>query len=104
MANNSLLTTIDTEHIMQAGFDCMKSKQLNKAFGKVLSRLRKSRKWSQEHLGFESELTRTYISLLERGKRSPTLDTVHKLTIALNVDLWEMIRMTQSMYESDLES
>lgn len=72
----------------------MKTKNLNQAFGTALTKFRTRRTWSQEHLGFESELTRTYISLLERGKRSPTLNTIFRLAAALDVDADEVIRQT----------
>lgn len=66
----------------------------NEAFGTVLARLRRDRKWSQEVLGFEANRTRAYISLLEQGKRSPTLDTQMALCDALGVSLEEVARMT----------
>lgn len=59
----------------------------NKAFGKALRELRIEKRWSQEHLGFEAELTRAYISLLERGLRSPTLDTLISLCGAFGITL-----------------
>lgn len=59
----------------------------NEAFGTVLARLRRARRWSQELLAFEADLTRTYVSLLERGWRSPTLDTLMVLSNALDTRL-----------------
>lgn len=59
----------------------------NLAFGKTLRRLRKQKKLTQEELGFESGLDRTYISLLELGQRSPTLDTIVALCSALDIEL-----------------
>lgn len=59
----------------------------NEAFGTVLARLRRTRRWSQEFLAFEADLTRTYVSLLERGWRSPTLDTLILLCDALDTRL-----------------
>jgi transcriptional regulator with XRE-family HTH domain len=38
---------------------------------------------SQEELGFRTDLHRTEISLLERGKREPRLGTIVKLAAAL---------------------
>lgn len=62
-------------------------KKHNKAFGNVLRKLRTEKQFSQEHLGFEADLTRAYISLLERGLRSPTLDTQIALCGPLGVSL-----------------
>lgn len=63
------------------------NKRHNKAFGRVLKTLRTKKQLTQETLGFESSLDRAYISLLERGKRSPTLDTLVTLCAPLGVSL-----------------
>lgn len=60
-------------------------KRHNLAFGAVIRETRLRLGLTQEELGFESDLDRTYISLLERGKRSPTLDTTIALCQALDV-------------------
>ncbi|HEK1520075.1 TPA: helix-turn-helix transcriptional regulator, partial [Pseudomonas aeruginosa] len=52
----------------------MRIRKHNQAFGRALRQLRKRRNMTQEILGFEAGLDRTYISVLERGERSPTLD------------------------------
>jgi transcriptional regulator with XRE-family HTH domain len=59
----------------------------NNAFGKVLRVLRKQKQYTQESLAFESGLDRTYVSLLELGRRSPTLDTMMALCEPLDVSL-----------------
>jgi transcriptional regulator with XRE-family HTH domain len=56
---------------------------LNKAFGRVVRGLRERAQLSQERLAAMSGLHRTYISILERGARSPTLDTIVALARAL---------------------
>ena len=56
-----------------------------KAFGEILRELRNSRKLSQEALAHACGLDRTFVSLLERGKRQPTLSTLFKLSKALAV-------------------
>lgn len=65
---------------------------LEKAFGLVLRRLHQGRGLSQEALGFESGYHRTYISLLERGRKSPSLQTLFNLSRALKIDPAELIR------------
>jgi len=59
----------------------------NKAFGTVLREARHASGKSQEDLAFDAGLDRTYISLLELGKRSPTLDTLVPLCDALDISL-----------------
>jgi transcriptional regulator with XRE-family HTH domain len=54
------------------------------AFGKVLRRLRKEAGLTQEQLGLEADLRRTYVSILELGQQQPTLMTILKLAPALN--------------------
>lgn len=63
----------------------------NKAFGEALRELRKARNLSQEALGFSATLDRTYISLLELGQRSPTLDTITLLCNALKISPVELM-------------
>lgn len=58
-----------------------------KVFGKTLRTLRTQRHLTQEELAFESGLDRTYISLLELGHSSPTLDTLYALSGALGISL-----------------
>lgn len=70
----------------------MNSSKLNVAFGRVLARLRKQRDWSQEYLGFECDLARNYISLLERGERSPTLNTISQICKSLDITEDEILR------------
>ena len=72
------------------------AKKLEKVFGEVLQDLRKKRGFSQEELGFEADCHRTYISLLERGLRNPTLATIFQLADALEVKPSEIIRHIES--------
>lgn len=55
------------------------------AFGITLKKYRKKAQLSQEALAHECNLDRTFISLLERGKRKPTLNTI--FTLSNNLDL-----------------
>ncbi len=54
------------------------------AFGRVLRQLRQEAGLTQEQLGFESDLRRTYVSILELGQQQPSLTTILKLAKALN--------------------
>ncbi len=69
---------------------------LGKAFGCILRRLRQYRGLTQEKLGFESGYHRTYISILERGQKSPSLQTIFNLSKALKVEPAELIKHVES--------
>jgi len=65
------------------------------AFGCILQKLRKDAKLSQEKLAFAADLDRTYISLLERGQRQPTLKTLFALSAVLNIPPHQIIQMVE---------
>jgi len=67
-----------------------------KIFGQVLQEIRQERGLSQEQLGFESGYHRTYISLLERGRKNPSLNTIFQLAAALNVAPSEMLQQVEA--------
>ncbi|MCM3359533.1 helix-turn-helix transcriptional regulator [Psychrobacillus sp. MER TA 171] len=67
------------------------------AFAIVLKTFRVKRLLTQEKLAHNCELDRTYISLLERGMRKPTLATIFVLAEALNVRPSELIRETEKI-------
>jgi transcriptional regulator with XRE-family HTH domain len=75
------------------------SKKHNHAFGMVLAELRIARGISQEKLSFEAGVDRSYISLLERGHKSPTLDTVFNLCRALDTRFDQLATLLQAKLE-----
>jgi transcriptional regulator with XRE-family HTH domain len=67
------------------------------AFGKVIRELRVKAGLTQEQLGFEAELRRTFISILELGQQQPTLTTIMKLATALNITATEIIARVEEL-------
>ena len=70
----------------------MKS-NINIIFGKRVAELRNMQHISQEELAYKCGLHRTYIGAIERGEKSPTLNTIEKIAKGLNVQiiqLWEV--------------
>lgn len=61
------------------------SKALEAAFGRTLRDLRQARSLSQEKLALEAGLDRTFISMMERGTRQPSLGTLFSLSVALGM-------------------
>ena len=66
------------------------------AFGNVLRRLRLEAGLTQEQLGFEANLRRTYVSILELGQQQPSLATILKLAKALNQSGQELIGLVDA--------
>ena len=65
---------------------------LETAFSDVLRRLRDGKELSQQKLATESGLGRTYISLLERGLRRPSLATIFRLAQSLGISPAELVQ------------
>lgn len=65
---------------------------INEIFGKKVAEIRRQQNLSQEELAFRCGVHRTYIGAIERGEKSPTLNTIEKIAKGLNIeiiDLWE---------------
>ena len=58
-------------------------KEINRAFGTVVRKQREALGISQEELAYRAGLHRTYISLIERGLRSASIETIFRLAKAL---------------------
>jgi transcriptional regulator with XRE-family HTH domain len=56
-------------------------------FGKQVKKLRMDEGLSQEELAEKLNIHRTYMSFIERGKRSPSLLIIFKISRALNIKL-----------------
>jgi transcriptional regulator with XRE-family HTH domain len=61
-------------------------------FGLIVKRRREAAGLTQEELADRAGLHRTYISLLERGMRVPTLDVVRKLATGLATTMTSLVR------------
>ena len=64
---------------------------ISNAFGKALRDQRVKAGLTQEQLGLEADLRRTFVSLLELGQQQPTITTIFKLSKALNLLPSELI-------------
>ena len=69
------------------------------AFGREIKKAREALKKSQEILAFDAEVHRTYVSLIERGQKSPTLAVIVRLAKALNVRPSELLRRVEAQFE-----
>jgi len=76
---------------------------LNLFIGNKITELRKSRNLSQEDLAFKANIDRTYMSSIERGKRSISLAVAIKLSSALEISLIKLIEKENGTYINGLD-
>jgi transcriptional regulator with XRE-family HTH domain len=63
--------------------------------GEEIRRAREEAGLSQEELADKAQLHRTYISLLERNKKSPTVAVLARIAVALGLQASELIQRSE---------
>lgn len=61
-------------------------------FGRGVRKLREEANLSQEDFAERLNMHRTYVGMIERGERSPTLGTLNAWAQALNLSLAELMK------------
>lgn len=59
--------------------------------GETICYFRKKKRMSQEVLSGLSDICRTHLSAIERGERKPTLETLYRISCALDVSMSEIV-------------
>lgn len=71
---------------------------LREVFAGNLRRLRHEKGMSQDDLAYEAEVSRSYLSQLEKGAFHASLKIVGRLAQALDVEPAELLRRTENRY------
>ncbi len=66
--------------------------EINQAFGKALRKIRTSKGLTQEDFSVVS--SRTYLSTLERGLKSPTIEKLNELAAVLDIHPLTLLILT----------
>jgi transcriptional regulator with XRE-family HTH domain len=69
-----------------------KSSRLSTALVKILQRHRLEKKISRQALAEKAGLHQTAVGLIERGLRTPSVDSAHALATAMGIPLSKLIR------------
>ena len=75
----------------------MAGDDFSKTFAGVLKKHRVAQKISQEQLAELAGLHPTYISLIERGKRNPSIRVSHRVAGVLKIELSALIKEAESL-------
>jgi transcriptional regulator with XRE-family HTH domain len=68
--------------------------------GETLRQARKAAGISQEELAFEAKIDRTYVSQLENGHKSPTVDVLFRICPVLGIAASELIAQVERALQS----
>lgn len=69
--------------------------------GDVIRTLRKKKGISQDVLSGLADIGRTHLSMIERGKRTPTLETLFKISGALGMNVSDILRIVEDVMSHD---
>jgi transcriptional regulator with XRE-family HTH domain len=73
---------------------------LREVFATNLRRLRHEKELSQDDLAYEAEVSRSYLSQLEKGTFYASLKIIGKLAEALNIEPAELLRLPEKRTSS----
>lgn len=75
----------------------MQKSRLSNNFGGSVKKRRLAAGMTQEALAEAAKLHPTYVSMVERGKRNPTLESAYAIAKALGVKLAELIKEAEEL-------
>jgi transcriptional regulator with XRE-family HTH domain len=81
----------------------MDYKVYKKTFGNVLQTIRLKKGLSQERLALDCGLDRTFISMLERGLRQPSLTTIVKISDTLQIKPSKLLLDTEKSISKSIK-
>jgi transcriptional regulator with XRE-family HTH domain len=73
-----------------------------KALGKIIKRKRNEIGMTQDQLSSATRLSRNYISDIENGRYMPSINSLSKIAVCLNMDL-NLLKMTEIQVNRDNE-
>ncbi|HOK55955.1 MAG TPA: helix-turn-helix transcriptional regulator [bacterium] len=74
-----------------------------KKIGRKIREVRKSKKITQEELAYRIGVTPNFIGLIERGKKRPSIETLRKISDALEVPVsYFFDKITYKLPEEDI--
>ncbi len=67
----------------------------SKLVGKVIGDFRRKKRLSQEVLSGLADIGRTHLSSIERGERKPTLETLYRISCAMDVKMSDIVHQIE---------
>lgn len=73
-----------------------------KLVGERIRDIRNGRNWSQEELADRANISRSYMGEIERGQSSATIESLEKITDALEISLEDLFKNLKPQSNSQL--
>ena len=73
-----------------------------KIVGEVIAKYRMKKGLTQEVLSGLSDIGRTHLSAIERGERKPTLETLYRISLALDVKMSVLVSNKAAIRKENL--
>ena len=75
----------------------------SEVIGRVIAEFRKKKGLSQEVVSGLADIGRTHLSAIERGERKPTMETLYRISYALDVNMSDIIIEIEKQIDSEKE-
>lgn len=75
-------------------------KGISGRFGKTVREHRRNAQLTQEDVAETAGLHPTYVGMVERGVRKPTMEAAARIAKALNLPLWQLVREAETAWRS----
>ena len=72
----------------------------SKIVGDVIAKYRRKKGISQEVLSGLADIGRTHLSAIERGIRKPTLETLYRISCALDIKMSDIVKDIENNIEN----
>jgi len=77
---------------------------IKKQLGKRIKEIRKIKRLTQEELAEKADMATSYIAMIERGEKNPTLNFIEKIATGLDVNLYQLFSFTIEGLKSKKEA
>ncbi|SFE22544.1 Helix-turn-helix [Paenibacillus catalpae] len=67
--------------------------EISRNIGENIRAIRKQKGFSQEQLALRAEINGSYMGQVERGEKSPTIDVLSKIALALQCPLEQLVHV-----------
>ena len=76
-------------------------KEINRRVGANIQRAREQARYTQEELSELLSITPNHLSAIERGERKPTLETLYRISLALEIKMSTLVIAIEKELDRD---